>query len=452
MRPILWIGFLTLALGALGTATEVHKEPLGQLASPAVLAADVYVDQLPGVRTGTVSARQRVANTSILNAYLATGRLLRLHAGTRVEIAGELKVASGGGILGDMSGDKPTIYMPANAFTNTDPTVDRGRYGPNAVGIDFSGELSGQYRPSTGVRIANLRLVSEAKPGRILHGIVGRNVVGCVIENVEIRGLPTAIGIALASARDCRVRNIYIHDFYDDTRWPFLPQSTGIEVDNDTVHGIGSRDTEIDHFRIDRLRVGGGLLAKWGYQTDGINLFYSARRTRISDGEISDVGEGIDTYGSDGAITHVRIDRPYIFGLKFIHGASRNRARGITINDAGLAGVNFSGSNEARQDTAGNVISGLAIKNIDPLGTWRKNSTAGVLVSGANARRLPIHNEVIDATIDLGPDGKYGWLDDSTGTANRGTGLRITGGRSLDRKILILHGGGSASLGPTQPR
>ena len=210
--------------------------------------------------------------------------------------------------------------------------------------------------------------------------------------------------------------------------------------------GIPSSETLIDGFRVERLKVGGALLAKWGYQTDEINIVHSGSRVQIANGEVSDVGEGIDTFGSDGTIDNVRIKDAYIFGLKFVHGASRNKARNITIEDAGLAGVNFSGSNSAAQDTADNVVTNVTITNLDGLGTWRENSTAGILISGRNARRSPRRNLVVGARINLGPHGKYGWLDGSTGSENRGEEINVVGGPSLDRAVLILYGGGSAKV------
>lgn len=405
--------------------------------------ADGYVENLPGVRTGMVDRQQRIANTAAINDFLARGGRLHLHSGTRVEIASTLKIPSGGAIIGDAGAAKPIIFMPANAFDNQVDVVDKTRYGLTAVGIDFSGEMLGSLRPSSGVTIENLRLVSESRPGRRLRGIVGRNVVRCVIRNVEISDFPMAIGIALASARGCRLSNIFVHDFYDDTPWRQLAQSTGIEIDNDEVQGIPSSGNIIDSFRIERIRVGGALLTKWGYQTDGINVFFGAHGTQISNGRIADVGEGIDTFGSDGTTSNVTIDRAYIFGLKFIHGASHNRASHILINDAGLAAVNFSGSDQASQDTFDNSISDLTISNIDAAGTWRANSTAGILISGKNARRRPVDNRVSHARIDLGPNGKYGWLDGSTGSGNIGVDVRIRGGSSLDRPVLVLYGGGA---------
>jgi hypothetical protein len=435
--------FAAATAGALLTVAAHQTLPS---TSSSGAAASVYIEDLSGVTTGTATAAQRMANSRIINAHLQHGEHLRLRVGTRIEIGRSLKVGSGGSIIGDAGAHKPIIYMPAAAFNNVDDIANGGRYAGNAVGIDFSGELAGAYRPSAGVTLENLHILSEQRMGRRLRAIVGRNVTACEIRNVEISGFPIGIGIALASARQCHISYIHIHDFADNTLWRQLPQSTGIEIDNDTVNGVGSSDNRIDHFRIERLQLGPQLLAKWGYQTDGINVLSAAARTQIALGRISGVGEGIDTFGTDGSIRDVNIADVYNFGLKFIHGASRNRVNRVSITNAGLAGVTFSGSDVATRDTAGNVLMNLRIVNVDPNSAWAANSTAGVLISGRNSRRVPINNEVIDADIELGDHGKFGWLDDSTGSGNRGRGIRVRGGRALERTVLVLHSASSVEL------
>jgi len=440
-RMMSLIALPALALAAFGANLGGEA----QAPRPAAQSASSYVEDVPGIRRGAASPAQRLANTDILNTLLARGADLRLRAGTRIEIARSLRLGNGASLLGDSGGEKPVIFMPAASFNNADDGAIGSRYGPSAVGINFSGDVSGAYRPSDGVRIENIHLVSEQRMGRRLRGIVGQNVTNCSIRNVEISGFPIGVGIALASARGCRISGAYVHDFSDSTSWKVRAQSTGIEIDNDLINRTPSSDILIENFRIERLKVGGPLFAKWGFETDGINIVNSASRVQIANGSVSDVGEGIDMFGSDGTIDNVTINNAYIFGLKFIHGASRNQVHNITINNAGLAGVNFSGSDQASQDTSGNVIRGLRITNVDSAGAWRANSSAGVLISGQNSRRAPRGNQVLDAVIDLGPNGKYGWIDQSTGTGNRGSNVRIRGGRSVDRDVLILYGGGSVN-------
>lgn len=436
------LGAAATALAAIGISAPSGHSPKSSHSA----TAETYIHDLAGVAMGAATPAQRRSNSLILNAHLARGEHLKLRAGERLEIGSGLKVGSGGSISGDAGGEKPIIYMAASAFNNSDDAADRGRYARNAVGIDFSGDLSGALRPSAGVLLKNLRIVSEQRQGRRLRAIVGRNVTGCTIRNVEISGFPIAIGIALASARQCRISNIFIHDFNDNSAWAQLPQSTGIEIDNDPVGGIGSSDNSIDNFRISRLRLGSQLLAKWGYQTDGINILSTAVRTRVADGQIDGVGEGIDTFGVDGTISNVTIANTYNFGLKFIHGAAGNRVNNVTITNPGLAGVTFSGSDVAVRNTADNVLSNIRISDVDPDGAWRGHSTAGILISGRNSRRVPVNNRVVDAEIDLGPHGQYGWLDDSTGAGNRGERIHVRSGPATDRVILVMHKGSSVAL------
>jgi hypothetical protein len=405
-----------------------------------------YVEQL-SVVPGRVSAAQRVRNTAMINGALARGITVRIHAGSRVEIASSLIVPSGGAIIGDPGTVKAEIFLPAAHFSNRDDSAGGGRYARSAVGINFSGSVSDPRRATDAVRLENIAIHSDPAMGRRLRGVVGQNVRNCTLRNVEVSGIPTGVGIALASARSCTLTDIYVHDFRETQNWQTRSQSTGIEIDNDIVGGVPSTAISIRRFKIANIIFGGAVLTKWGFETDGINIVGAGSKVAIADGKIDHVGEGIDTFGSDGTIRNVTINEAYIFGLKFVHGASRNIVSNVTITNAGLSGVTFSGSDQAAQDTVGNVITGLKISNIDPHGAWRANGSSGISVSGNKSRRVPRDNRVIDARIDLGPNGKYGWVDGSTGSNNRGTHIDITGGAALDRYVLVQRGGGSVESG-----
>src|SRR5215218_2357348 len=144
MKTLLSLGMLAAAISALWSVSP--KDPADP-PSGVARAAAVYVEELPGITSGSASAAQRAANSRVLNAYLGRGAHLRLRAGTRIEIGRTLKIDSGGSIAGDSSSNKPIIYMPADAFDNTNDEAGRGKYASNAVGINFSGELGGSLRP-----------------------------------------------------------------------------------------------------------------------------------------------------------------------------------------------------------------------------------------------------------------------------------------------------------------
>lgn len=447
----MWIGTLLLAL-VVGSSTSTFDLPgvpqvsgrASDKPSDARRSGRLFVEDLPGVVTGRVGPAQRIANSTTINAALARGVLLFLRPNTRIEIGRSLVVPSGAGIIGEAGGAKPVIYLPAANVSNRGIS---GKYGVSATAINFSGLTSAPYAPSNGVWLENFAIVSDLAPGRHLTGIVGRNVRNCSIRNVEISGIPTGIGIALASAARCTVRNVFIHDFSDASQSRTAPQSTGIEIDNDLVDGVPSSDVYIEGFRIEDLVVSGPLLARWGYQTDGINVANPASRVRIANGRISGVGEGIDTFGSDGLIENILIEDSQIFGLKFVHGASRNLVRNVVINNSGLAGVTFSGSDSVKQDTSRNKVINLTIRGVDPRGVFAANSTAGILIADNGGRSgKPRDNKVAGARIDLGPNGKFGWLDTSTGRGNDGSDIVIAGGEPGSRPVLIRNHAGVVQL------
>lgn len=453
-QAALWVGIPLAALGLSGVDLD-----FGRLSAPNAQSdaaglsqpGSSYIEDLAGVATGRVGPSQRIANTSRINAALADGSVLRLRAGTRIEIASSLFVRSGGGIVGDAGGAKPEIFMPAAQFNNRDDSAGGGRYGPTAVAINFSG-LSNGNEPTRDVRLENLSLRSDPAMGRRLRAIAGQNVANCTIRNVEVSGIPSGVGIALASARGCTLSDVYVHDFRETGEWATKPQSTAIEIDNDIIGNVASTGVVIRRFRIEDIVVGGAALAKWGFETDGINIIGARSRVAIENGRITNVGEGIDTFGSDGTISDVAISEAYIFGLKFVHGASRNTVRNVTITNVGLSGVTFSGSDEAAWDTVGNVVTGLKVTNVDPHGNWSPNGSSGVSVSGNKSVRVPRNNRVIGAQIDLGANGKYGWVDGSTGSDNRGSDINIVGGAALDRFVLVQRGGGSVDSGRQERR
>jgi hypothetical protein len=441
MRISLRLSALVVALSCLIGADSASNRAAPSATSA---ASELYVEDLPGVRAGHVSAHQRQQNTAIINRALAQGVPIHLRSGTRIEIGSSLLLPSGAALIGSGSGaQRPVIVMPAAEFANADNSGAH-RYGPTAVGINFSGVRA----PSSGVRLENFILESDPSEGRYLRGIVGRNVQDCTISNVEVRGLPTGVGIALASADRCSISHVYIHDFADRTDWATMPQTTAIEIDNDLVNDHPSSGVAITNFVIDKMLVEGPFLAHWGYQSDGINVANDGSRVTITNGRISNTGEGIDTFGTGGTISNVEISNSYQFGLKFIHGASRNSVSNVQIRNSGIAGVTFSGSQSRAHDTSGNVLRHILISGIDPNGVFKDHSTAGVLIAHpATMPGKPRDNQVIQAQIDLDPNGKYGWLDTSTGSGNLGSEIQVSGGAPGARAVFITHGASRVVLG-----
>lgn len=87
---------------------------------------------------------------------------------------------------------------------------------------------------------------------------------------------------------------------------------------------------------------------------------------------IENVGEGIDCFHSDCLFVNVKIKDASQFGIKFIHGAARNRVSNLIVDGAYFAGVQFNASDDVSlsNDCENNVVLGGIIENIgtDPLG------------------------------------------------------------------------------------
>ena len=412
-----------------------------------------YVENLQGVTTGeNVTTAERDQNVAAINAELANGT--RLYFRSRIEISSTLFFASGSGLIGE--GFEAKIYMPASAFDNTNnSTVDGSwapdtRYGSNAVGLNFSGQIGSPYTAVTNVWLENFTLESEVGIGRYLRGIVGLNVSNCHIVDVEVKKFPTGVGICLSSVSSCTIIRPHVHDFADSTNWASHPQITGIEFDNDIVNSTASFACSVFEPYIHDLTATGSFLSTWGYETDGINICNNSTRVRIIGGRIDNVGEGIDTFGSSGIIDSIELNNCYNYGLKLIHGASRNVINNVSIENPGIAGVMFAGSSVVSQNIEGNVVTGITVRGVDPNGVWAGSDTACILFSdNGGTLGKPSYNQVIGAFLQEGANGKYGWLDTCTGTNNYGDNLLVGTGASHLKRIYVSSGGGSARIAGT---
>lgn len=403
-----------------------------------------YLEDISGLVEG--SGGNAATNSTAINAALAGGAHYYMRPGALYRVGAQLSIPSNSGLV--FEGDnRPTIYAPAASFTNTDNSTTTARYGSNAAAINISGQVAGPFTANTNITLENFILQFETGIGRYLRGVVGRNISKCRINGLEVFGIPTGIGIVLASAQHCEIERPYIHDFTDSTNWGSLPQLTGIEFDNDQVNSVPTMDTEIRNARIEDLTVSGSLLSTWGYQTDGINIANKAAQVRVRGARIKNVGEAIDCFGCDCIISDIEAEAIYQYLLKFIHGASRNQANNIVGKNIGLAGLLFAGSNMAGQDTEGNVVKGLSVIGLDPNSVWSGSQSAGVLINdNVGTAGKPRNNFVIGITVDPGANGDYGWLDQSTGSRNFGVGLTVRDGTSLQKRISVSNGAGAAQI------
>lgn len=353
----------------------------------------------------------RTDDTAAIQKALDSAKTVTLSPGKTYLITSRLVVPSEGGIVGDGT---PVIIARASDFLNEDLTPN-GRYKPTSMVIDASGMTRPPYSAHQNVVLRGFKLKFQAKDPGYVDGIVARNVRGLDISGVEISGLATGSGIKVASiSGTSSISNNYIHDFYSNSEFRktqpgALPQLTGIEVDNDLVNGIATNGLAILNNRVEKLVVGPVFLAAHGYQTDGINIaHFETTQYRIARNQIRDVGEGIDSFGSNGLIADNTTTDTYIFGIKLVHGASRNRVTSNTVTRSGLAGIVISGSASAKQSTEQNIISGNTISDIDPNKKWDANDSACILLSdNRGTAHLARDNQFSGNNLDPGKNGKW---------------------------------------------
>lgn len=380
-------------------------------------ADDVSTFTPTGVRSDdgyTAYADDTAAMQKVLddngNLYLEQGRQYRI---THSLIINQ----NGGGIVGDGTS---TILMGTGVgeFDNDSPSVTT-RYNANAVGIraDFI-----DHPFVRGVIIKPETYVDN----RYVKAIAFKHCFNVEIENNDISHFSKSLGlIYLGAVSGGTVRKNFIHDSH--TNADTYGQITGIEFDNDDPP---SSNVFVTENKIWRLTVGPNFLAKFGFQTDGINTVKPITFSlHFVLNDIRFVGEGIDHFGNTSMISRNRIRNVYNFGIKLVHGAKHNRIQLNQITNAGLGGIVLSGSSMAGAgDTSGNMILRNTIKGIDPIKSWNSNTTFGIgLTANSGTTQLPRNNTISDNRIDLRGSGKVGILaPKGAGSGNKLSGNQIS--------------------------
>jgi hypothetical protein len=371
------------------------------------------------------------------------GGAVWLTPGKRYTLTTQITIPSRCGLMSDGTAE---IYCPVSVFTNTSLGT---RYTATSAAIDMSGLTVSPYTINTAPFLIGVRITSEVGDGRVVDAIVARNVEELRIERCEISRFPVGCAIRAASLVGGSICDNWIHDFTSSAVWGSAPQITGVELDNDRVNSVGSIGVRICRNSIRDLTVSGSLLSTYGFETDGINLAHQATNNCIvNDNWIDNVGEGIDVFGKLNTFSGNNIRNAYIWGLKFIHGASFNSVIGGTIENVGLAGIVFAGSSVASVgDTTRNTVSGVTIRTLDYLGVWAANSSAGIaFIDNVGTTGKPISNVVTGCTVSEGTLGKYGWLDQSTGSRNFGEGIEVVVGAANVKRVEVTGAAGTCRI------
>jgi parallel beta-helix repeat protein len=375
--------------------------------------------QLPYVRAADYGAvgDGSTDDTAALQAAVNTNRVVLLQQGKTYKITSSVVVPSSSGFLGDGT---PTILMSSTSFNNIDLGAGT-RYGTNVVGINASGSLTTPFAPIQNVSFQGFKLQYQVTTSsRSVRGIVARNVINLKIAGVEIFDFPSACAICVASiSSGSFITNNYIHNFTDsNTTWGAATQLTAVEVDNDQVNSKSTQGLVISQNTIKDLTVGALYIAAFGYQTDGINILnQTAQNIVIADNVISNIGEGIDFYGSSSTITGNTVFNAYNFGIKLVHGAKKNVIASNVVTNAGLGGIGLFGSSTANEEVEYNLIVGNRVFGIDPAAAWAASDSFCLKV-GNESPAIVRNNVFMNNVLNPGATGAYDIVNISTSPTN----------------------------------
>lgn len=246
-------------------------------------------------------------------------------------------------------GDGSCKILPnMTAFDN----IDRNQvFGNSGTILYVHGELSGEYKPLVCVRIGGFHIAGDKTESRYTFPIACRNVRDLEVTRVKITGFAAGYGLSMDTILGrSEIRDCVIADWFtNSTEYADKPtaQATGIAFDDNSTRSDGSADVvwsenvRVIYNNIRDLAKGPEHIAAYeGAQTDGIHLLQRTKRFQVLGNQIEHCDEGIDVYGVDHRIAYNMIRQSNI-GMKFMHGASRNKISDNEILVYGLHGVYF---------------------------------------------------------------------------------------------------------------
>lgn len=299
-----------------------------------------------------------------------------------------------------VSGDRTSVVEMDGASFNGSTS-----YASNSIGFLLDGNTSG------GLCGFHVKLINQTD--ELIAGAAAvRSCSNVYIKNMEVSGFRKSKVVAVDSSADCFIDGNYIHDCLLASIT--TGQLTGIDIDNNRVGGVASTRISACDNVIENLTCSPAFNTSFGYQTDGINVSHaSSNRHTIERNTLRNVGEGIDCFGSRCSISNNMIFDAYSFGIKIIHGASRNAVKDNKIFAAGYAGISLTGIGSAPTDTEYNEIAGNFICDVNLAGNWSSQATAGIRVDSDGGAKFTKRNIIRDNTIANGSAMKWGILLDS---------------------------------------
>lgn len=432
--------------------------PLATLAA-APLASQTpgrrYFEDLSGVTLGSgVTPAQAAANSSAINSALTTGGAWYMRSGDTIAISAALVMVSNESITGE-GPVKPVLFM-TTGFTNVIPT-DNQNIGTNATAILATGQTSSPFTSIANVQIRNIEINGnrQSADNRFLSGIVVRDAIDPAFVDVTVHNMPAGYGIrADTIIGHPTISGFQAYDFYSNANFGTGyggAQLTGIQVDSGRTYTstsptvvVSSTNISITHPVIHDITEGSTFITAHGDQSDGITLVAGTGHAVIN-AEISNVGEGIDNFSTDGQIIGGRFDYCREFGLKFIHGAARFLVTSPYITRPGIAGIVFAGG-VIGPVTDIRVINPQII-NIDPDHLSTQSFGIKFDANSGSSSFPPQHISVVGGRIypGNGQSVTADWVDGTVGPDIIGTDIELgsptTPGAQWVQRVAVNAGG-----------
>jgi hypothetical protein len=319
----------------------------------------------------------------------------QLTPSARYRITSRITVPNGRRVVGDRTS---VVEMDGSSFNGTTS------YATNSLGFLLNGNTSG------GLYGFHIKLINQTD--ELIAGAVAvRSCSNVSIENIEISGFRKSKVVAVDSCTDCFIDGNYIHDCLLASLTN--GQLTGIDIDNNRVSGVASTRISACDNVVENLTCSPAFNTSFGYQTDGINVSHaSSNRHTIDRNTLRNIGEGIDCFGSRCSISNNMVFDAYAFGIKIIHGASRNAIKDNKIFAPGYAGIVIAGISVAPTDTEYNEVSGNFICDVNQAGNWTSQANAGIRVENDGGSKFAKRNVIRNNTIANGASMKWGLLFD----------------------------------------
>lgn len=266
-------------------------------------------------------------DTAALQHALDQARRVWLEHGKVYRISSRLILADERQLLSDGTA---TLLMAAGdqGFANRSSKVDgTGIFSEHGTGLSLRGR---------GNKLQHFFLIKEYEDARYVIGIeIVAPAADTLINRVRLRGFSLAPGIiTLKSAKGVTIKNSVIHAAYTESTLEMLTpdgkahgryQITGIVLDDQAPAGPSENVVISNNVITELLMKNVGR----GDQTDGINVNAGSKgakleNVKITYNHISNVAEGVDTFGHNVLIEHNAIEGREL-AVKLIHGAADTR-------------------------------------------------------------------------------------------------------------------------------